>query len=326
MCLLLKLKKECCEVTPIIIPQNSSLKSYNFYLVKHGQSLFLIDAGVNNDECWNGLVTALNRNGYTLSNLTGIILTHHHRDHIGLVNRITSEYAIPVYAHPLSIPHLKRDPGFLEMRIDFFKKLYEEMDCTENGTRQIEFLKMSLAANQHQALETDITPINNEQLFHFSIIETPGHAQDQIGLYDKEKNWLFAGDLLLEHLSSNALVEPDWDGNRIQTIGQHLHSLQKALTLNAELVFPGHGILIKEPNAIIKKRMARIQAKSERIYQLIQARTCTGNSIALSLYKHVYEQQFSLVMSEIIGHLDYLEHQGKVTKKMIRGIRHYSAL
>jgi glyoxylase-like metal-dependent hydrolase (beta-lactamase superfamily II) len=323
---LLKLKKECCAVTPIIIPQKSSLKSYNFYLVKHGQSLSLIDAGVNSEECWNGLISALDSNGYSLNDLTEVILTHHHSDHIGLVNRITSEHTIPVYAHPLSIPHLKRDPGFLGMRIDFFKKLYQEMGCAENGTRQIDYLKKALIDNQHQALQADIIPINSDQLFHFSIIEIPGHAQDQIGLYVQEKNWLFAGDLLIEHLASNALVEPDWAGNRIHTLVQHLNSLNKCLTLNPDLVFSGHGVLIESPNSLIKKRIDRIEAKSKRIFQLIQAGTCTGNALALSLYKHVYEDQFSLVMSEIIGHLDYLEHQGRVKKEMIQGVWHYKVI
>jgi glyoxylase-like metal-dependent hydrolase (beta-lactamase superfamily II) len=323
---LLKLKKECCEVTPIIIPQKSSLKSYNFYLVKHGQSLSLIDAGINNEECWNGLISVLDHNGYSLSDLTEVILTHHHSDHIGLVNRIISESSIPVYAHRLSIPHLKRDPGFLGMRIEFFNRLYQEMGCAEYGTRQIDYLKKALIINQHQALQAEITPINHDRLLHFSIIETPGHTLDQIGLFDESMNWLFAGDLLIEHLSSNALVEPDQDGNRIKTLVLHLDSLRKCLTLNPDLVFSGHGVLIENPSTLIKKRIDRIEAKSKRIFEFIQAGTCTGNALALSLYKHVYEEQFSLVMSEIIGHLDYLEHQGRVKKEMIQGVWHYKVI
>ena len=36
-----------------------------------------------------------------------------------------------------------------------------------------------------------------------------------------------------------------------------------------------------------------------------------------------YEKQFSPVMSEVIGHLDYLEEQRKVRKELHKGVWHY---
>lgn len=320
------LKKAGCEVFPIIIPDRSSLKSVNFFLVKQEHSLSLIDAGWNNEECWDGLIETLQKNGFTIKDITEIILTHHHIDHIGLVNRITAENPILVFSHPESILRLKRDADFLEMRIAFYSQLYREMGCGENGEKQIVYLKNAIKRNKQNAIQADVMEITTNQLLDFTIIEVPGHSPDQLSFYDKKNNWLFSGDLLIEHISSNALVEPDLFGNRIPTLLQHIDSLKKCLALNVDMVFPGHGTIIEQPNELISKRLHRIDAKAERLLQLIQSGCSTGSDIAKSYYKNTYYEQFSLVMSEIIGHLDYLEDNERIGKELIQGIWHYSVL
>ncbi|MDQ7863591.1 MBL fold metallo-hydrolase [Peribacillus frigoritolerans] len=82
------------KIYPIIAPSALSLKSINFYLVKQDESLTLVDAGMNDDVCWNALQQTLNANGFTVGDITEILLTHHHGDHVGLVNRITELHPI----------------------------------------------------------------------------------------------------------------------------------------------------------------------------------------------------------------------------------------
>ena len=100
------------EVCSMIVPASYGLKSVNFYLVKQEKSLTLIDAGFNTDECWEALQHTLKQNGYELHDITEILLTHHHIDHIGLVNRIVAKHPIPVYAHRNAIPKVNKRFGF----------------------------------------------------------------------------------------------------------------------------------------------------------------------------------------------------------------------
>jgi glyoxylase-like metal-dependent hydrolase (beta-lactamase superfamily II) len=322
--ILLAINKQDCTVYPVIVPEASSLKSINFYIISHGQSLSLIDAGWNNESCWESLLTTLKRNDFDSYDITEIILTHHHNDHMGLVNRIVSKHPIPVYASPLSIPRLRRDQAFLEMRVDFFAKIYQEMGCGEAGVRQIDYLTSALKKNKHQALQANIIEIHDNHLLNFNVLLIPGHAPDQLAFYDQNRNWLFAGDLLFDHIASNALVEPDVDGKRLPSLTQHIHSLKKCEALNAEIVFSGHGSLIKNPNKLIQKRLTSMKEKSERLLQLIESGIETGSELAQSYYKKKYHPLFSLVMSEIIGHLDYLETQNKIKKDLVNGIWRYA--
>ena len=167
------------KIVPIIVPNKEGLRSVNFYLVLNGNSVHLIDAGMNDEDCWNALLGALKSHRLEISDITAIILTHHHSDHVGLVNRITSLKQIPVYASPLSIPRLKRDSKFLEMRIDFFTKLYREMGCGTMGEKHISYLERSFKKNRHRALEAEIHEITGRQLFQYEVIEVPGHSPDQ---------------------------------------------------------------------------------------------------------------------------------------------------
>lgn len=125
------------EIFPIIVPVKNHLQSLNFYLVKTENSLMLIDAGMNIDDCWNALLDTLTNNDLALKDITHIIVTHHHVDHIGLINRIVDAHPVPVYANKLSVPRLKRDENYLQKRVEFFQKLYSEMGCKDAGKRQV---------------------------------------------------------------------------------------------------------------------------------------------------------------------------------------------
>jgi len=312
------------DVFPIVVPVVRSLRTVNFYLVKDAQSLVLIDAGLNNDDCWRELNKTLAEHDFSLGDLTHILLTHHHIDHVGLVNRIVSIRPVPVYCHPLSVPRLKREKDFLDMRIAFFAKLYEEMGCGEMGRKRVKELKKAKTANASQKIDCDLIPFSDQRFMHFDVVEFPGHAPDQVGFYDQHRALLFAGDLLIEHISSNALVEPDEFGRKMDTLVKHVDSLKKCKALDLSLVYPGHGNPIKKPEALIEKRLAGIERKSVAFLSLIQSGKTTASEIAKAYYRETYTKQFSLVMSEVIGHLDYLEAQGKINKEFVKGIWHYS--
>lgn len=319
-------KEKGIEIFPIHVPVDSGLKSINFYLIKHGKSLSLIDAGYNNELYWDALMSILAQNDLQLEDLTEIILTHHHADHIGLVNQIVSKHPIPVYASPISIPRLKRDIHFLDMRIEFFSKLYQEMGCGEMGLAQVHFLKEAIQKNKDQALTCEINEIKEGNLFDFVVLPVPGHAPDQLAFFNQDHRWMFVGDLLIEHIASNAIVEPDSNGNRMHTLSQHIDSLRSVLAFHPLIVFSGHGKNITQPAQLIKKRLDRIEEKSARILSLIDSGVTTGSELAQFIYKKRYSTKFSLVMSEIIGHLDYLEVQGKIQKSRENEIWRYAKM
>ncbi|WP_374724333.1 MBL fold metallo-hydrolase [Calidifontibacillus erzurumensis] len=310
------------KIFPVNLQVHHNLKSFNCYLVEKENSLYLIDAGIDSEDYWSLFVKTLKSNGFSLKDLTAILITHHHFDHVGLVNRITELELIPVYAHEKAIPRLKRDPEFLRKRVAFFEQLYREMGCGEAGEAQVKKLEHAIFNNKHLEIKADILPFKVNK-FPFTVLEVPGHSPDQVAFYDSENKILFGGDLLIKHISSNALVEPDENGGRILSLLQHIESFQKCRSLSIDYVFSGHGKIIEQPIRLIEKRLENIDVKAEKILALIKQGVQTASEIAKAYYQKKYESQFSLVMSEIIGHLDYLEAKKQVKKKKIEGVWYY---
>ncbi|MBD3108344.1 MBL fold metallo-hydrolase [Bacillus sp. AGMB 02131] len=320
------LSNEGVTVHPIVVPTKFSLKSFNFYLVEQADSLTLIDGGIPTDECWEYLENVLAKNDLHVSDITQVLLTHNHEDHVGIINRITDIKDVPVYAHADSIYRLKRDKDYFALRIDFFKQLYEEMDCGDFGTRQIEKITKLMSRNEKNTVRSDIIPIaENDIISGLKVFETPGHSPDHIVFFDEQKKELFGGDHLVSHISSNAIVEPDRDGRRIQTLSQYVQSLQKCSNFEINLVYPGHGELIRNSRELFNYRLERIHLKSDQVLTFIKEGYNTGKELAQVFYKEKYKSEFALVMSEIVGHLDYLESNHKVEKVKKKGVWHYKA-
>ncbi|MFD1361097.1 MBL fold metallo-hydrolase [Lentibacillus salinarum] len=322
----MKRQNESLHVQPIIVPTSSSLQSFNFYLVASEGELLLVDSGIDSEKCWRYLHQTLQENGFSLKDIDKIVLTHSHQDHTGLVNRILDVHDIPVYAHKDAEPRLYRDQGYIQNRIAFFQQLYREMGCKENGDNRIIELKEKAKANESQALKTKINPLEGgDSVAGFDVIETPGHWPDHIVLCHQESGILFGGDHLVEHVSSNAMIEPDARGKRLRTLVQYEASLKKCRDYALNIVYPGHGAIIDNPAALIEKRLNGIDSKSEKIRKLISVlQPCTADEVARMFYEKAYNSEFSLVMSEIIGHLDRLETLEEIEKRKIENQWVYS--
>lgn len=318
------ISKEGYTLYPIIVPTEHNLRSINFYLLEEAGSLTLIDAGWKTEVCGDYFTKTLSENGFSLQDLSRIIISHNHEDHVGMVNWILEQKDIPIYAHAESIPRLKRDKHFFSMRIDFYKQLYEEMGCGAVGKQQIEELHKASLEHETHKIQGDILTLNDKDTVGgLEAVSTPGHSPDHLVFYDAKRKWLFGGDHLISHISSNAIVEPDQEGKRLLTLNQYMNSLKKCLTLDVDIVFPGHGELINQHKDLINKRLIRIDEKATKILNLIKSEGSTADQVARTCYEHQYQNEFALVMSEIIGHLDYLEMQNRVQKELKGGVWHY---
>src|SRR5690606_11550978 len=130
-------------------PGDSALRTINSYLIVHPEGLYLVDAGWNNEACWEAFKKVMHQLDYSIGDLKGIILTHHHPDHVGIVHRIRKQHpSVEVYAHPLAIPYITQDKEFLNNRIAFFERLYREMDSMPDGAKQIDKFKSSMSTNE----------------------------------------------------------------------------------------------------------------------------------------------------------------------------------
>ena len=85
----------------------ASGSSGNCIYVGNDDTHLMIDAGISGRRIEEGL----NQIGLKTSDMSGILVTHEHTDHIGGLGVVARKYGIPIYATGGTIDAIKRSPG-----------------------------------------------------------------------------------------------------------------------------------------------------------------------------------------------------------------------
>ena len=172
------------------------------------EELILIDAGAG----WSvdKIVNNINKLAFNCNNLTKILLTHCHIDHIGGAPEIKRRFGSRIYIHKLDAPPLENGDPIL----------------TAASWYQTSFPPTPVDVKFN--LPEEILAIGEQKVI---CLHTPGHTPGSICIYvDKnDKRVLFAQDLhgpILPEFGSNL---DDWD-----------RSTKKLLDLDADILCEGH--------------------------------------------------------------------------------------
>src|SRR5699024_10933006 len=259
--------------------------------------------------------------------ISEIVLTHNHSDHTGFVRRIREQTDVNVYAHSKSHLRVMRDEIFLTKRINFFDQLYKNHGCGERGIAEVERMKEALTKNYHLRVDPPIYPLVEGDIINdFKVLETPGHSIDQIVLYNETSGELIAGDHILEHAPSNALIEMGMEDEMLQSLYLYELSLKRCETLYLTTIYPGHGIVVREDgNELFTKLLNSINRKNKQIKEEIIKKDQSCSELAISYYKEINHTLFLLVMSKEIGHLERLVINNEINKTYTLAVYIYSA-
>lgn len=172
------------------------------------RELILIDTGAGYSV--DKIIKNIEKLGFDPKNLTKILLTHCHIDHIGGVPALKKRFGPKIYIHILDAPPLEKGDQILTAA-SWYQTTFPPTPVDVKFNSPEEILK-----------------IGGEKII---CLHTPGHTPGSICIYlDKDgKRVLFAQDLhgpLLEEFGSNL---GDWD-----------RSTKKLLDLDADILCEGH--------------------------------------------------------------------------------------
>ena len=151
-----------------------------------------------------------------------------------------------------------------------------------------------------------------EQIGDFTVLFTPGHSNSSIALYRERDHVLIAGDVLIDHVSSNAFVEPDpVTFTRIPSVKLFYDTFHSLLDQKLSRVLSGHGIVITDPHALIRLRLEMQDKRVEQLMNQIKAGHHTVRQLAQALFPGKMKE-LMLIVAEIVGHLDLATERGMV--------------
>ena len=165
-----------------------------------------------------------------------VCLTHSHEDHCGTAPYLANQCGIPVYAHENAIEICSKPAQY---------PLYRQYIW---GLRDEGF---------------PVKPLDKtfqSRSYTWEVIETPGHAYDQVAFYNREKGWLFSGDI---YVTPKTRLILSWEHIR-----DTMESLKRVLTYDFEHMFCGHAGHVKDGKRALQMKLDDLEEKKEEILDL----------------------------------------------------------
>lgn len=205
--------------------------------------------------------------------LSGILVTHHHADHVGAVALLSQRFDLPVHAHPLTLARLS--PGFRRGR----------------------------ALQDGDALELGTAP-DGTRGWRLSAHHTPGHDQGHLIFVENRYGVALAGDLV-STLSTIVIDPPE---GHMRT---YLASLERARALALNLVCPAHGPTSARPRELFDAYLAHRHAREARLLDALAAGPQSAAELLPKVYADVAEPALPLAARSLAAGLEKLVEEGR---------------
>jgi ribonuclease/clavin/mitogillin len=244
----------------------------NAYLVGNDPA-YLLDPGATDPSEQARLFALLDGQQAAGQRLCGVVLTHHHPDHIGAANACAQRYGVPILAHPLTAQALR---GRVEVQ-----------QYLEDGAR------------------LDLGPApDGRGRWHLQAIHTPGHAPGHLAFYEPRYRLLFVGDMI-STLSSVVIAPPEGD------LAGYLDSLRRLQTFPARLLLPAHGSPSARPAFVLEQCLTHRRQREEQLLQALSAKPRTVPELAVEMYRGLPAPLMRFAEMQVLAGLHKLQREGR---------------
>jgi glyoxylase-like metal-dependent hydrolase (beta-lactamase superfamily II) len=293
-----------------------------------GEPVTLVDTGPRTSRTRATLDAGLARLGCAVPDLERIVITHAHADHFGLAAELKAESGAEVATHPWNVETLTDCAAASERRIAFYADLFRGaavpphvLAAMYEATRAVNHFSAPVAVDLTLS-EGDLLPLAGRL---WQVLHTPGHAAGLICLYEPSGGTLLSSDHLLADISSNPVVEPPPPGRseRPRSLALYRDALQRVAALGVRRALPSHGPIIDDVAGLVAQRLAFHQQRLDRILEALCAGARTTWDVTLALFPRRSPLDTFLAVSEVIGHLDVLEMEGRVECRPAGDVQHW---
>ena len=213
--------------------------STNYYLEPCSNGFLLIDAG------WHGKVekfkNGLKMLGVKPDEIKYILLTHHHHDHVAIVQELKTITNAKLIVHKNQIPYLERG---VTNTVDI-KQYNRVLRLIDRFTKPfIKYNYPPITINNYDTIMSD--DINDNILRNIGvegkIVSTPGHSNDSVSIL-LDNGTAYVGDLAMniksmKRMSGMPLPIEAEDFEQVK------FSIKNLIHLGSNLFYPSHGEVI----------------------------------------------------------------------------------
>jgi glyoxylase-like metal-dependent hydrolase (beta-lactamase superfamily II) len=311
------------------LPVPGSLKHINIWLLEDGDGVAIVDTGLDIAPCrdaWEKLFAG----PLAGRQVTRVIVTHFHPDHLGLAGWLCGRFGAPLWmtrgewlfgrmlstdvrdAPPAEALHHWRSAGWEEARI--------EVEA-QKGWGRFASVVSPIPVSYVRMEDGQTIRIGDRD---WRVVVGSGHCPEHACLVNDAAGVMIAGDQVLPRITSNvslSLSEPEAD-----PLGEWLDSIERLKALSPDLlVLPSHG----EPFEGLHARLDslahghhdRLDALAAKLVEPRRAVDCFGTLFA----RKIEDGMYGLATGEAMAHLRHLEVEGRAVREVRDGVHWYKA-
>lgn len=292
----------------------SPLKATNSYAIKGTERDLIIDTGWNRDESREALTTGLKECGIDAGQ-ADFFVTHLHADHSGLVSALAGDGA-RVWCGGADARMIElATADHWQEQIDFALKRGFPGDELEKAIGSHPGRRYTSRSSLNLVVMKDGDAISVGD-FQFRCVETPGHTEGHICLYEARKKILICGDHILVDITPNITLSSD----ARNPLKEYLKSLDKVHELDVQLVLPGHRRIFRNHRERIKELKDHHRARLDEVLATLKKGRCNAYEVASRMTWDIDCRSWDLfpplqklfAFAEAMAHLKYLEDEGEV--------------
>jgi len=325
-------------VTRIAVPTPFAVGRVNCYLVDD-DPLTLVDTGPNSGTSLVDLEAGIERAGRRAADLERIVLTHQHLDHVGLAQILADRSGAQIVCLDALAPWLADFSASMDGDDAFSARVMARHGVPAEVVLGLRAVTAGVRAWGAAAIAGATVTDGDTLAFaarSWRVHHRPGHSPSDTVFQDEARGVLFAGDHLLSEISSNPLVSRplgsvagDDEVQRPPALLIYIESMLRTRELDVTVTHGGHGPPVGDHRTLIDQRIAGHQRRADKIHRLLGERDgATAFQIAQAMWGTVAITQAYLTLSEVLGHIDMLERDGRATCDPVGddGIERFRAL
>lgn len=214
-------ERNAMEILPNV-HQVPGLKGAGVYLLL-GSRLALVDSGMPGSE--ETILAYMDGLGRAAQDLTRLIVTHHHLDHVGSLAALKQRCGAQVFAHPADA---------------LFVSGAQAPPLPHSGVMRLAFRLVAPLMPQAVPVGVDVTLENGDHLDLLggaTVVHVPGHTAGAIALYFAAERLLICGDVI-DHRGGRLGPPPK---PFTADMDQAIASIRRLAQLEFDVLCPGHG-------------------------------------------------------------------------------------
>ncbi|MFB8104299.1 MBL fold metallo-hydrolase [Streptomyces sp. NPDC056007] len=227
------------------------------HLVDTDRGPVLIDTGWDDPDSWDTLVAGLTALSTSVTDIHGVVITHHHPDHHGLSGQVREASGAWIAMHEADTAIVRRtreaEPGtwlgYLTRKLAAVGAPDDHLApliAARTGGRLRTLPGLRAALPDREIVPGELLPLAGRRL---RAVWTPGHTPGHVCLHLEERHpadlpghgRLFSGDHLLPGISPHIGLYEDPDDTAVtDPLGDYLASLERIGRLGVAEVLPAH--------------------------------------------------------------------------------------